>query len=205
MTRLDDEVLLTFQCMLTIRKDWLTSSITTTRDGGPVKNLIGRSSSDIIPTHSGAALVERIISAAKSGRKFKIYVLIPEVPYVQASAQTDSAAPSPETFRRSLDSRQSWKPRWVSTSTAADCSTVLSTRAVTRSLTGFAPRDSTLTSTSHSSTFEATTASTIRMLSSGRWSRMWVVVENALTHLVGRDIPRGPSCSGSRVCRRTFR
>jgi len=28
----------------------------------------------------GAAIVERIVSAAKSGRKFKVYVLIPEVP-----------------------------------------------------------------------------------------------------------------------------
>jgi hypothetical protein len=59
----------------------LTTSITTTREGGPVKNLIGGLFNRHSQTHSsGLALVERIISAAKSGRKFKIYVLIPEVP-----------------------------------------------------------------------------------------------------------------------------
>jgi hypothetical protein len=46
--------------------DW--ASITTTKDGQPVQNLIG------------LALAERIISAAKDGRKFKIIVVIPAVP-----------------------------------------------------------------------------------------------------------------------------
>lgn len=46
----------------------LTFSITTTAPGNPVKNLIG------------AAIVERIVSAAKAGRPFKVFVFMPELP-----------------------------------------------------------------------------------------------------------------------------
>ncbi|SCZ90767.1 BZ3500_MvSof-1268-A1-R1_Chr1-3g02230 [Microbotryum saponariae] len=42
--------------------------ITSTTDKGPIKNLIGK------------ALVERILSAARSGRKFKVTVIIPSIP-----------------------------------------------------------------------------------------------------------------------------
>ncbi|WOO77674.1 Phospholipase D1 [Vanrija pseudolonga] len=61
-----------------IENQFLLTFITTTRVGNPVKNLIG------------AALVERILSAAKDGRKFKIYVLIPEVPAFPGNIQTNS-------------------------------------------------------------------------------------------------------------------
>ena len=43
-------------------------SISNTVDKGPVKNLIAK------------ALVERILSAARDGQKFKVVILIPEVP-----------------------------------------------------------------------------------------------------------------------------
>lgn len=52
--------------------------ITTTAEGNPVKNLIG------------AALVERIVSAAKDGRPFKIFVLIPEVPAFPGDIQKEA-------------------------------------------------------------------------------------------------------------------
>lgn len=52
--------------------------ITTTGTGNPVKNQIG------------AALVERIVSAAKDGRPFKIFVVIPEVPAFPGDIQKEA-------------------------------------------------------------------------------------------------------------------
>lgn len=52
--------------------------ITATDDTTPVKNQIG------------AALVERVVSAAKAGRPFKIFVLIPEVPAFPGDIQQES-------------------------------------------------------------------------------------------------------------------
>lgn len=43
-------------------------SITTTKTGQPVENLIGH------------AIAQRIISAASEGRKFKVIVIVPAVP-----------------------------------------------------------------------------------------------------------------------------
>jgi hypothetical protein len=45
-------------------------SITTTKTGQPIENLIG------------LAIAQRIISAASEGRKFKVIVIVPAVPYV---------------------------------------------------------------------------------------------------------------------------
>ncbi|EJT48644.1 hypothetical protein A1Q1_02371 [Trichosporon asahii var. asahii CBS 2479] len=52
--------------------------ITAIDDTTPVKNQIG------------AALVERVVSAAKAGRPFKIFVLIPEVPAFPGDIQAES-------------------------------------------------------------------------------------------------------------------
>ncbi|BEI91124.1 uncharacterized protein CcaverHIS019_0311940 [Cutaneotrichosporon cavernicola] len=52
--------------------------ITTTATGNPVKNLIG------------AAIVERIVSAAKAGRPFKVFVFMPEIPAFPGDIQGQS-------------------------------------------------------------------------------------------------------------------
>ena len=54
-------------------------SISTTIDGGPVKNKIARS------------LVDRILEAARSGAKFKVVVVIPEVPGFAGNISDQSA------------------------------------------------------------------------------------------------------------------
>ncbi|WVQ75129.1 hypothetical protein IAR50_004738 [Cryptococcus sp. DSM 104548] len=52
--------------------------VTTCKDGLPVENLIG------------LALARRIISAAKDGKKFKVYILIPAVPCFPGDISTQS-------------------------------------------------------------------------------------------------------------------
>ena len=56
----------------------LMSSISTTAEKQPVKNQIG------------AALAERIVSAAREGRKFKIIVIIPAVPAFPGDIKSQS-------------------------------------------------------------------------------------------------------------------
>ncbi|KAH9168358.1 phospholipase D/nuclease [Lactarius sanguifluus] len=53
--------------------------ISSTKQSGPVKNQIA------------AALVERIISAARSGRKFKVVVVIPELPAFAGDVKSESS------------------------------------------------------------------------------------------------------------------
>ncbi|KAI9435046.1 phospholipase D/nuclease [Lactarius indigo] len=54
-------------------------SISSTKQSGPVKNQIA------------AALVERIISAARSGRKFKVVVVIPELPAFAGDVKSETS------------------------------------------------------------------------------------------------------------------
>jgi phospholipase D1/2 len=58
----------------------LSHSISSTKEGdGPVKNVIAK------------ALVERIVSAARNGQKFKVVVVIPEVPGFSGQVKDESA------------------------------------------------------------------------------------------------------------------
>lgn len=66
--------------------DCWNNSISSCKDNQPVQNLIGKLLQIQIRGHdnpfSALALAQRIISAAQEGRKFKVFILIPAVPYV---------------------------------------------------------------------------------------------------------------------------
>ncbi|GMK53499.1 hypothetical protein CspeluHIS016_0100850 [Cutaneotrichosporon spelunceum] len=57
---------------------YIENHITTTTTGNPVENQIG------------AAIVERIVSAAKAGRPFKVFVFMPEIPAFPGDIQGQS-------------------------------------------------------------------------------------------------------------------
>ncbi len=57
----------------------ILSSISATKEGGAVVNLIGK------------ALVERIVRAAQEGKKFQVIICIPELPAFAGSVKDDSS------------------------------------------------------------------------------------------------------------------